>query len=208
MAYIRCAHAHTYPYYPLENCKPSICINGFYHQYFIDTNTPAWLDAQENWVIDGVFSMISNFKEYCYYHSVMQFYGFGGGNDAEVYRRLTGGHDSYTQWAFAHIMNQTSITQPFQKPEALAPIISFMVTDPISIHNKICDTFRVYRSLVKIFRHTPLLNNQFSINCLKLGPICISKFLIICISNLTFCLNPAVIGTPNKIWKCTSGGRA
>ena len=168
-------------------------------------NTPAWLNAQENWVIDGIFSMISNFKEYYYYHPVMQFYRFGGGNDAKVYRCLTGGHDSYMQWAFAHIMNQTSIMQPFQKPEALAPIISFMVTDPISIHNKICNTFRVYCSLVKIFRHTPLLNNQFSMNCLKLGLVCVSKFLIICILNLTFCLNPAAIGTLNKIWKCTSG---
>ena len=53
-------------------------------------NTPAWLDAQENWVINGIFLMISDFKEYCYYHPVMQFYGFSGGNDAKVYRHLTG----------------------------------------------------------------------------------------------------------------------
>lgn len=119
--------------------------------------------------------MFGDFKEYCFNHNIMSFFGFRGTPDAHInaYRRLAQGTDD--QWTFAHSLDAGGrITHAFQRPQALTPIISFMVTDPTSVHNRVLDTFRVYNCLRRTLRDVPLLDKRFPPTALEIGLVIVS----------------------------------
>ena len=144
---------------------------------YLASNHPAALRCQQNWVVDGIFTYLSECRADMFAsleHDRLPFIDGAMALNQQTYSGLVG-EDG---WRFAHSLVQGGGGYfPFIDSKIVEKIIRFFVTSPSSLYRRLLRTFEEFPSLKEHMDPYGKFGEIFPIHGYILGLVCVSMFV-------------------------------